>query len=186
MEELLLGGLRLGQELDVVHHQHVHVAHAVAQLGGALLLYDGVDQLVGEALRRGQQHVLRGIRRDDVVADGVHLVGLAQADAAVDEQRIVGRAGLLRHGEGRRIGKAVAGSDHEVLEAVLRVQRGLLHLALLPFQLLPGEKLQFIAAAEAQPQHVVEIRIVALFDVVQREGIVHLNPYGVRSHRVQL
>ena len=50
---------------------------------------------------------LRGNLRGDRVADGVHEVGLAQADAAVQEQRVVGVARALGDAQGGGVGQAV-------------------------------------------------------------------------------
>ena len=61
-----------------------------------------------------------GLRRVDVevLADGVHQVRLAEADAAVDEQRVVGPRGGLGDGAGGRVGELVRRSDDELLEGV--------------------------------------------------------------------
>ena len=56
------------------------------------------------------------------MANRVQQVGLAQARTAVDEQRVVHDAGLLCHGEGACMSKAVGLADHEGIEGVIRVQ----------------------------------------------------------------
>ena len=66
-----------------------------------------------------------GVEVADVVADGVQQVGLAQTGVAVDQQWVVGLAGCLGHGDGRRVREAVGRADHEGLEGVLRVEPGL-------------------------------------------------------------
>ena len=55
------------------------------------------------------------------VADRVHQVGLAEADAAVQEERVVGVARALRHRQAGRVGQAVGRPDDEVREGVARV-----------------------------------------------------------------
>ena len=52
----------------------------------------------------------------DEVRDGVHQVRLAQADAAVEEQRVVGAAGILRHLQRRGLGELVALALDEAVE----------------------------------------------------------------------
>ena len=58
----------------------------------------------------------------DLVADGLHQVGLAHADAAVQEQRVVGLGGAFRHRAGGSVGKLIAGADDEVVEGVLGIE----------------------------------------------------------------
>ena len=123
VEEFLLRGGRLGQKLNVVHHQNVHAAQAGAQIGG-LLAHDGVDELVGQMLGGGQKHVGHGVFVLDEVADGVHQMGLAQSRVAVDEQRVVHVAGLLGHRQRRGVGQIVGLADDEVLKLIFRVERG--------------------------------------------------------------
>jgi hypothetical protein len=48
---------------------------------------------------------------------------LAQADAAVDEQRVVRFARLLGDGDRGRVGQAVAGAGDEILEGVIGIER---------------------------------------------------------------
>src|SRR2546430_610322 len=57
-----------------------------------------------------------------MVADGVHQVGLAQADAPVNEQRIVGPGGGFRHCHAGRMRELVTGADHETRKRVLGIQ----------------------------------------------------------------
>ena len=77
------------------------------------------DELVGELLDGGVADLHPGLVAADVVADGVEQVGLAEARPAVDEERVVGVAGLLGHGQRRGVGEAVAAADDELLEGVL-------------------------------------------------------------------
>jgi len=52
------------------------------------------------------------------MSDGVDQVGLSQPDAAVDEQRIIGAAGRIRHGLGSSMGELVARPDHKRAEDI--------------------------------------------------------------------
>ena len=62
-------------------------------------------------------------RLEDALADRLEQVRLAQADAAVDEQRVVGLAGLLGDGDAGGVRQAVAGAGDEVFEDVVGVER---------------------------------------------------------------
>jgi hypothetical protein len=67
VEELLLDALLAGEEVDVVDEQDVDLAVALAELGERILL-DGVDELVGELLRREVGRPSRGVVAEDLVA----------------------------------------------------------------------------------------------------------------------
>ena len=89
VEELFLGALLVHQELDVVDQQDIHVAILVAE-AGHLAVAQRVDHVVGEALAGDVADGLFRRPQLDLVADGLHQVGLAHADAAIQEQRVVG------------------------------------------------------------------------------------------------
>src|SRR5439155_12454912 len=57
-----------------------------------------------------------------VVADRMKEVGLAEPGPAVDEERVVGLAGLLRHGEGGPVSEAVSVADDELPERIAWVE----------------------------------------------------------------
>ena len=129
VEEVLLEASPSGEELDVVDHQHVHRPVALGRLldvAGA----HAVDDLVAEAFARQVDDV--DVRRlgEDFVADGVHQMRLAEADAAVEKQRIVAADGLPRaarallgHMAGRRFRHLVRLAGDERVEAELGVER---------------------------------------------------------------
>jgi len=108
-------------ELNIVHHEDIHVAETVAELGVAVLL-DGGDQLVGEVFAGDVEQPLFRVLLLHIVADGVHQVGLAQAHAAMDEQGVVGIGGGLGHGQGGGMSKAVVAAYHKGIEGILGVQ----------------------------------------------------------------
>ena len=62
---------------------------------------------------------------DDVIADGVDQVGLAEAGAAVDEQRVVGTAGIAANLECGGTRQIIRLADDEVVEGEIREQPGL-------------------------------------------------------------
>ena len=122
VEELFLRALLAGEELDIVDHQDVDGPVLLAEELGLAFL-DGADDLVGELFTRDIEHAHLGVVLQHAVADGVHEVGLAEADAAVHEERVVDLARRFGDGHGRRMGKAVRAAGHEGFEGVLRVQR---------------------------------------------------------------
>ncbi len=67
-------------------------------------MLQGVHHIGNEALGMQVDHLGRGRAARDGVADGVHQVRLAETHAAVDEQRVVRAARILRdlHGSGAR------------------------------------------------------------------------------------
>ena len=94
VEELLLGAVLAAEELDVVDQQ---------QIQRVVVLLEAVEGLVLVGAHY-VGHVLLGVNVADLgvgiailhqVADGLKQVGLAQAHATVDEQRVVGGAGML-------------------------------------------------------------------------------------------
>ena len=94
VEELFLRPLLVGDELDVVDEEEVDPPVAGAEVVDLALLDRG-DELVGELLARRVDDALARELGDDLVADGVHQVGLAEA-----RRRRTGRAGC-RRGPGR-------------------------------------------------------------------------------------
>ena len=120
VEELFLRPLLVGDELDVVDEQQVDPPVAGAELVDLALLDRG-DELVGELLAGRVDDALARELGDDLVADGVHQVGLAEAHAAVQEERVVGVARALGDRQAGRVREAVGRPDDEVRERVARV-----------------------------------------------------------------
>ena len=101
MEELFLRTLLVGEELDVIDQQRVDRTVV------ALKLFDGIvlqrfDHVLYEAFRVHVDHFGVGLARHDAVADRVQQVGFTQAGAAIQEQRVVGAARIVRHLASRR------------------------------------------------------------------------------------
>ena len=136
VEELFLGPFLVGDELDVVDEEQVDPPVAGAELVDLALLDRG-DELVGELLAGRVHDALARELGDHLVADGVHQVGLAEAHAAVQEERVVGVARAFRHRQARRVGQPVGRADDEVGEGVARVEVGRSALATDPRRLDP-------------------------------------------------
>ena len=122
VEKLLLHGLFLCDELHVVDEQHVYIAVALSKLQ-PLIQLNRRDELVGEGFAGDVHDPRGGIVSLDRMSDGVHEVGFAQTHAAVQEQRVVCRGGVLRNRERRRVRKVVGAADHEGFKRILRVER---------------------------------------------------------------
>ena len=59
----------------------------------------------------------------DVPADGVHQMGLAEPDPAIEEERVVGRRRRLGDPPRRRVGELVGLADDEIAEHEARIER---------------------------------------------------------------
>ncbi len=121
MEELFLGALGAGDELDIVDHQHVHVAEAVAKSGHALEADRG-DHFVGEFLGADVDEPQRRSAALQLVADRLHQMRLAEAHSAVEKQRVVGFRGLFSDGDGRGMRELIRRADDKFVERVARIQ----------------------------------------------------------------
>ena len=121
MEELFLGPFLVRDELDVVDQQQVDPPVARPELVDLALLDRG-DELVRELLGRRVDDLLARELGDDLVADRVHQVGLAEADPAVQEERVVGVPGSLGDRQAGRVSQPVGRADDEVGEGVARVE----------------------------------------------------------------
>ncbi len=121
VEELFLGALFLGKELNVVDQQHVHIAELVAE-AGHLVVAQRVDHLVGELLAGYVADGGLGLLPLDFVADGLHQVGLPHSHATIKEERVVGLRGTLGDRLAGGVGKLVSAPDHEGVEGVSGIQ----------------------------------------------------------------
>ena len=109
-------------ELHVVHHQDVDRAEQLLERHG-VLVPDRPDELVHELFGREIDDLLLRLLGADVPGDGVHQVGLAEPDAAIEEQRVERHAVGLRHPQGRGVRQLVRLADHEILEGEARIER---------------------------------------------------------------
>ena len=115
-EELFLRAVLAVEELHVVEQQHVERT-VVALEGVEGLGLVGADH-VGVVILgvHVADHLLRHVLQD-VVADGVDQVGLAEAGATVDEHRVVRCAARVeRHLHRGRAGQIVGLADDQVVE----------------------------------------------------------------------
>ena len=112
----------VADELDVVDQQHVGGAEALLERH-RVLLADRLNELVHETFGREVENAPPRLAAAQAPCDRVHEVGLAEADAAVEIERVEGEAvdpcDLLRRGMGELVGLA----DHEFAEGEAAVER---------------------------------------------------------------
>ena len=123
MEELFHRRLFTRQKLDIVNQQNIDIAVNLLERR-TLIVTNRVNEVIRELLRIHVAHPQIWVKILGVVADRVQQVGLTQPRTAVDEQRIVDNAGLLRHRESACVRKAVGLTNHEGVEGVVWVQSG--------------------------------------------------------------
>ena len=121
VKEFLLNAFLAGEEMDIVDEKHIAVAVSAAE-ADELVILNGVDEFVGKLLGRDIGHPGSLLVLDHVLADGVQQVSLAEPDATVKEQGIVGLARCLRDGHGSGVGKRVVVAHHEGVKRVLGVE----------------------------------------------------------------
>ena len=115
-----------GDELHVVDHQHVDRAEHLLE---ALHVLDAQrrDEAVHELLGGEVDDAGVGVGLPHLPGDRLHEVGLAEADAAVEEQRVEGDRAALGHalGDAARggVGELVRLADDEVVEGAAPVDR---------------------------------------------------------------
>ena len=121
MEEFLLRAILAGKELDVVDQQRIERAIVPLELVDHVVL-QRLDHVGDEALGMEIDDAGVAVVREDLIADGMHQVGLAESDAAIDEHRVVGLARLLgdlqRRGPRQLVGLAL----NEVVEGEVAVE----------------------------------------------------------------
>src|SRR4029450_9653613 len=89
MEKFLLRPLLTTEKLNVVNQKKVGLAITLPEFDQITVL-DRVDELVDEELPRDVDHLHVFLFRPEELADGFHQMGLAQTDAAVNKEGIIG------------------------------------------------------------------------------------------------
>ena len=122
VKEFLLRAVSPAQEMDVVDDQHVHVPIAVAELLHVAVL-DGLDELVDEAVAAQIKNPRFGLMFQKFLADCLKQMAFAEPDTAMNEQRVVGFAGLLGDRDRRRVRQTIAWPGHKIFKRVIGIQR---------------------------------------------------------------
>src|SRR5712691_11678360 len=121
-QQLRLHFLAVREELHVVHEQHVHVLKPAAE-GIALARGDARVERLDVFVERQKLDVQLGRGLFRRVPDRHQEMGLAEAGAAVNEERVVRRARTLGHRAPRCDGESVRRAHHEGVEGILGVER---------------------------------------------------------------
>jgi len=108
---LLCGFLRAAcQEMDVIDEHGVEAAEDAAE-PLRLPMLDGGDKVVHEAFAGQEEHAHLRVIVEQAMGDRLHQVCLAQTNAAVEEEGVVGVAGVLGDGERRGVWQGIGGAS---------------------------------------------------------------------------
>ena len=112
-----------GYELNVVNQQRIGRLVAPRELlHGAAAQANGFDHAFQEDLAVAIHDAHVRVAALNEIANGLHEMGLAEADRAMEQQRVVVPAWIVRHLLRRDLGEPVRLPFNEVLEGVGRVQ----------------------------------------------------------------
>ena len=112
VEEFLLRRLLPAEEMHVVDHEQIQIAHLPAERIELVGPKRG-EEFVGEFLAGQIRPPLGRMQLDKSAAEALEQVRLAQAAVAVDEQRVVLRAGEFGDVAGGVVGELIAGAHDE-------------------------------------------------------------------------
>src|SRR5436305_8103875 len=121
VKEFLLRALLASQKLDIVDEQKIGLAIALSEFHEITVL-DRIDELVDELFTREVHHLHVFSFRPHILPDGLHQVGFAQPNAAVNEQWVVRARRRLRDGKTGGMRDFIVWGDDERLECVSRIQ----------------------------------------------------------------
>src|SRR5437764_53629 len=121
VKEFLLRSLLASEKLDVVNQEKISLAIALPEFDEITVL-DRVDEFVDEQLTRDVEHLHVFSFRPHILPDGLHQMGFAQANAAVNEQWVVRARRRLRDGKTGGMRDFIVWADDERLECVSRIQ----------------------------------------------------------------
>ena len=115
VEELFLRAVFARDELHVVDHQHINGAEELFEVHH-LALAQRSDEAVHELLGREVEHIRLWLAGAEVVRDGMHQVGLTQADATIKEQRVECDRATFSDAAGCGVCQFVGFADNEAVE----------------------------------------------------------------------
>ena len=128
VKELFLRRVLASDELDIVDHQDVDRTKELLERNHVLVA-KGLDKPVHELLRRKVNDVQSGRSLAQFPGNCLHQVRLAQANAAVEKERVERRGTALCHPAGRRVRQFVRLADDKALEREPRIERRAGHFA---------------------------------------------------------
>src|SRR5712675_647633 len=123
VKEFLLRSLLASEKLDVVNQENISLAITLPEFDEITVL-DRVDEFVDEQLTRDVDHLHVSSFRPHILSDGLHQMGFAQANAAVNEQRIVRARRRLRDGKTGCVRDFIVRADDERFKRVPRIESG--------------------------------------------------------------
>ena len=123
VKKFFLGSLLTGNELDIVNEQTVDIPEFLSEFRH-FIVADRVDQFIHEDFSRDVYDVQLRKKFQRFQPDGIQKVCLSQADAAVDEKRVVILGRLFGDRDGGSMGKLVGSAHDKTIKAVVCVQRG--------------------------------------------------------------
>ena len=138
VEEFFLRRFLAADELDIVDHQQIDRAELLLEVHRRLEA-QCADELVHELLGREVDDLALAGMPANVPGHGMHQMGLAEADPAIEKQRVerhrVKRGGA-GFGDASRggVSELVGLADDEILESEARVERRELRLVLADFE----------------------------------------------------
>src|SRR5207237_9843461 len=97
VKEFFLRTLFASKKLDVVYQEEIDLAITLSEFD-QITVMDRVDELVDEQLTRDIIHLYVFLFRPNVLADGLHQVGLAKTDTAINDPGDGGARGPLLYG----------------------------------------------------------------------------------------
>src|SRR5690606_14175316 len=115
MEELLLRAFLLGKELDVVDQQRIYRTIEALEFIDRVELRR-LDHVRYETLGMQVDHLRIGILLEQVITHGMHQVGLAQTNAAIQKERVIAVLGIVGVLPGRGAGQLVGFAFDKLLE----------------------------------------------------------------------
>ena len=123
IEEFFLRALFVGKKLDVINQQQIKRVVTLFEFIKRLALV-GFDHIRHKLLGMDVEHFGAGHIGQQAVTHGMHQVGLAQTDAAIDKQRVVQVPGHTRHMHGGSACHAVGRTLHQSVEGEGVVEPG--------------------------------------------------------------
>src|SRR5438093_3096687 len=123
VKEFFLGTLFASKKLDVVYQEEIDLAITLSEFDQITVL-DRVDELVDEQFTGDINHLYVFLLGPNVLADGLHQVGLAKTDTAINEQRVVRACGRLRHGQSGGMRNFIVRTNDERFEGIPGIQSG--------------------------------------------------------------
>ena len=121
MEELFLGTLFLGEELNVIDQQRIHRTVKALELVDGIQL-QGLDHVRHKTLGMQVNHLGIRVFLQQMITHRMHQVGFTQAHAAVQKQRVVAMLGVIGHLPGCRSGQLVGFTFDKVFEGKGAIQ----------------------------------------------------------------